>query len=129
MIAAGAPEPLDDHSGVMAALALDLVRVTEELAAELDVPLEVRIGIHTGVAWGGVIGHTRIGFDLWGDTVNVASRMERHGVPGRIQITDVMAERLNDRFVLEERGVIAVKNRGNVRTFFLEGTREQASSG
>lgn len=124
MIAAGAPEPLDNHPDVVASLALDLVHATRELAVELDIPLEVRIGIHTGVAWGGVIGQTRIAFDLWGDTVNVASRMERHGVPGRIQITDDTARLLDPRFVLEERGVIAVKNRGKVLTHFLEGVRE-----
>jgi adenylate cyclase len=121
MIAAGAPEPYPGHHDAIAELSLDLVRATQEMAVELGLPLDVRIGIHTGVAWGGVIGQTRIAFDVWGDTVNMAARMERHGLPGRIQLSAETAERLASRFIVEERGIIPVKNKGDVQTYFLNG--------
>ena len=129
MIAAGAPEPYPDHQDAIAELALALVRVTQDLASELELPLAVRIGIHTGIAWGGVIGQTRIAFDVWGDTVNMAARMERHGVPGRIQLSDETASRLSQRFLIEVRGVISVKSKGDVRTHFLNGMKTPAGPG
>ena len=129
MIAAGAPEPYPDHQDAIAELALELVKVTQDLATELELPLAVRIGIHTGIAWGGVIGQTRIAFDVWGDTVNMAARMERHGVPGRIQLSQETASRLSPRFLVEVRGVISVKSKGEVRTHFLNGMKEPAGPG
>jgi len=123
MIAAGAPEPYPDHADAIASLALDLQRVTVEMAEALALPLAVRIGIHSGVVWGGVLGQNRIAFDIWGDTVNLASRLERHGVAGRIQVSEETAALLSPRFVLEERGPIAVKDKGTLTTHFLTGLR------
>ena len=121
LIAAGAPEPYPDHADAIAALALDLQRVTQERAGALDLPLSVRIGIHSGVAWGGVLGQSRIAFDIWGDTVNVASRLERHGVAGRVHVSQETAAQLSDRFVLEARGPVEVKGKGTLHTHFLTG--------
>ena len=84
----------------------------------------MRIGIHSGVAWGGVIGQTRIAYDIWGDTVNMAARMEQHGVPGRIQLSEETARRLSEGFRIEERGLVAIKNKGEVKTYFLNGVEE-----
>ncbi len=125
MIAAGAPEPYDGHADALASLALDLQRVTKEMASALNLPLSVRIGIHSGVAWGGVLGQSRIAFDIWGDTVNVASRMERHGVAGRIHVSQETAAQLSDRFVLEARGPVEVKGKGSLHTHFLTGVRDR----
>ena len=123
MIAAGAPEPYPDHADAIASLALDLQRVTVEMAEALALPLAVRIGIHSGVVWGGVLGQNRIAFDIWGDTVNLASRLERHGVAGRIQISEETAALLSPRFVLEARGPVAVRDKGTLTTHFLTGLR------
>ncbi len=123
MIAAGTPEPYPDHADAIASLALDLQRVTVEMAETLALPLAVRIGIHTGLVWGGVLGQNRIAFDIWGDTVNLASRLERHGVAGRIQISDETAALLSSRFMLEARGPIVVKDKGTITTHFLTGLR------
>ena len=123
MIAAGTPDPLPDHCDTIAELALALVRVTREIAEELELPLDVRVGVHTGVAWGGVIGQTRIAFDIWGDTVNRAARMEEHGVPGRIHLSEETVGGLSPRFIVEERGLVELKGIGLSRTYFLTGER------
>ena len=124
LIAAGAPEPHPEHADAIAGLALDLVDVTRQMAEALELPLGVRIGIHSGVVWGGVLGQSRIAYDIWGDTVNLASRLERHGVAGRIQVSEETAGLLSRRFVLEPRGPVAVKDKGTLRTHFLIGQRE-----
>jgi adenylate cyclase len=83
--------------------------------------LQLRIGIHYGAAIAGVIGDTRIAYDLWGDAVNVASRMESYGVPGRIQVSEQYREAVGDEFQFEERGTTDIKGIGCTRTFFLVG--------
>lgn len=123
MIAAGAPEPYPGHADAIASLALDLRKVTFEIADAMGLPLSVRIGVHSGVVWGGVLGQSRIAYDIWGDTVNVASRLERHGAAGRIQVSDETAALLSDRFLLEARGPVAVKDKGTLLTHFLTGVR------
>jgi adenylate cyclase len=86
--------------------------------------LELRIGIHCGPATAGVIGDTRFSYDIWGDAVNLAARMESHGAPGRIQVTDAFRDLTGDSFVLEERGVLPIKGIGDTRTYWLTGARE-----
>ncbi|HSQ38596.1 MAG TPA: adenylate/guanylate cyclase domain-containing protein, partial [Anaerolineales bacterium] len=84
---------------------------------------DIRIGIHTGTIIAGVVGHKKITYDIWGDTVNTASRMESHGCTDRIQVTTAVYERLRDKYQFESRGAIQVKNKGEMFTYFLTGRR------
>jgi adenylate cyclase len=121
MAVAGAPEPRDDHVEAIADLALDIVGALEKLSTTMPYPVEMRVGIATGDAIAGVIGRRKFAYDLWSDTVNSAARMESHGVPGKIQVTDEIERILRGRYVLTERGTIDVKGRGPTHTWFLEG--------
>jgi len=124
LVVGGIPTPLDDHCVRVALMALDMRAAVARMSDELDVPLEVRIGCHTGPVIAGVIGERKFSYDLWGDTVNIASRMESHGEAGEIQVTEEVAAELGDRFVLEERGEIDVKGKGKMRTFYLRGAAQ-----
>ena len=98
------------------------LEVRDEVAGRTDPsgrPLAVRIGIDTGPVVAGVIGRHKFSYDLWGDTVNTASRMESQGVPGRIQVTERTQQRLRDRFRFERRGPIEIKGKGEMPTWFL----------
>src|SRR5690606_35367516 len=106
---AGAPNARPDHTEAIAEVALELHPALEDLSAQLPYPIEMRVGIATGDAVAGVVGRTRVAYDLWSDTVNMAARMESHGVPGRIQVTEAVARQLEPAYLLEERGVIDVK--------------------
>ena len=117
MVAGGLPGTRPDHVIAIARLALEM---RAYLAARGD-GLTMRIGIHTGPVVAGVIGKRKFAFDLWGDTVNTAARMESHGEPGRIQISDAVAVLLGGDLQVEERGVIDVKGKGPMRTWWLEG--------
>ncbi len=121
MVAAGVPTPRPDHAHALAHVALDMLdamRRQEELAA---LGLELRIGINSGPVIAGVIGRKRFLYDLWGDAVNTASRMESHGTAGRIQITRATYELLADEFECEPRGTISVKGKGEVEAWYLLG--------
>jgi class 3 adenylate cyclase len=123
MVAVGIPEPVDDHAGICARLALSMRQALEELKAETNVPVRLRIGLHSGPAIAGVIGEKKFAYDIWGATVNIASRMESHGSPGSIHVSKVTADRLGSRFELSPRGAIDVKGAGLMETYFLEGER------
>jgi class 3 adenylate cyclase len=110
-----------DHAQAIAEMALDMLRVQQQLAARRNLPLEMRIGIHSGPVVAGVIGKHKFTYDLWGDAVNVASRMESHGLAGRIQISESTHRKLRDRYATEERGVIDVKGKGPMTTWWLLG--------
>lgn len=122
MVAGGLPEPRPDH---LAAVARAGIAMRREIASMAQRPgldwLDVRIGIDSGPAVAGVIGRSKFIYDLWGDTVNTASRMESHGVPGQIQVTERVASALGDRFTVRPRGTIEVKGKGPMATFLLDG--------
>lgn len=108
-------------------MALEMGAGIERCAAETGLPLEVRIGIDTGPVVAGVIGRAKFIYDLWGDTVNTASRMESHGVPGAIQVTQRTYEHLRNRYHLRQRGTIEVKGKGPMTTFMLLGGRDESN--
>ena len=118
MAVAGAPEPIADHAIAAIAFGRDLIDAVAETRASSGIPLEVRVGVASGPAVGGVIGQQRLQFDLWGDTVNLASRMESSGVPGRVQIAGSTASLLGRQAPLERREV-DVKGLGTMTAFLV----------
>jgi class 3 adenylate cyclase len=119
MVAGGLPIPNKDHVEAIANMALDMQRAIAQLCFPPLDALSLRIGIHTGPVVAGVIGTKKFIYDLWGDTVNIASRMESNGSPGQIQVTEATYELLKDQYFLEKRGVISVKGRGEMTTYWL----------
>jgi len=123
MAASGVPDPTPDHARKAALLALDMRNAVADSAIAGGRGLELRIGINSGPVVAGVIGTKRFLYDLWGDAVNTASRMEEHGTPGDIQITRTTYELLKDEFVCRRRGTIEVKGKGLMETWYLVGPR------
>jgi guanylate cyclase len=121
MVAAGVPTPRADHARVMALMALDMREAMHSRDAVGRLGLELRIGINSGPVVAGVIGRKRFLYDLWGDAVNTASRMESHGTAGRIQVTRATRDLLADEFELERRGMIPVKGKGEIEAWYLLG--------
>ena len=119
MVAAGIPEPQADHAVRIAELAPRMMDAVDTIAAQTGLPLQTRIGIHTGPIVAGVIGTHKFVYDVWGDTVNTASRMESHSLPGRIQVSAATRQALGKRFRFRKRGRIAVKGKGQMETHFL----------
>ena len=119
MVAAGLPVPVADHTERAAYMALDMIAAMNRFNEQSPHKLNVRIGIDTGAAVAGVIGKRKFLYDLWGDVVNTASRMESHGVPGRIQITEATRKRLDKSFLIEKRDPIEIKGKGEMQTWFL----------
>ncbi|MES1943349.1 adenylate/guanylate cyclase with integral membrane sensor [Salinisphaera sp. PC39] len=125
MLAGGIPLPRADHPQAVATVALRMLETIAELNEELDHRLALRVGIHTGEAVAGVIGSHKFSYDVWGDTVNTASRMQSQGQPNRIQVTEATYERLKDDFRLRRRGTLRVRGKGRMPTWYLLGTRER----
>ncbi len=128
MVAAGLPVPVANHTALVAEMALDMIEAMDRFNEHSGYKLKVRIGIDTGAVVAGVIGKRKFLYDLWGDVVNTASRMESHGLPGRIQVTDAARLRLSEPFAFEERGAIQVKGKGEMHTWFLNGRNGAAHS-
>jgi class 3 adenylate cyclase/CheY-like chemotaxis protein len=119
MAAAGIPFPHCDHAAATARMAMEMHKTIEKFKCQSRSELSMRIGICTGPVIAGIIGHNKFIYDLWGDTVNTASRMESHGMPGRTQVAGTTYELLRDRFQFEERGAIEIKGKGPMKTYFL----------
>jgi adenylate cyclase len=121
MAAAGLPVPAADHATRAAHMALDMLESLDQFNQRSGYNLQLRVGIHSGAVVAGVIGRRKFIYDLWGDTVNIASRMESQGVVGRVQVTDATRQQLGEPFLLEERGLIAAKGIGDLHTWLLVG--------
>jgi adenylate cyclase len=121
MAAAGLPVPAADSAVRAAHMALDMQEAIERFNASSRHQLKLRIGLDTGAVVAGVIGRKKFLYDLWGDAVNTASRMESHGAAGRIQLTEATRRLLSGEFLLEKRGAIEVKGKGAMETWFLNG--------
>ncbi len=123
MVAGGIPNTRPDHAEAVANMALDMRLEIAEFNKRNNCNCNIRIGINTGPVVAGVIGTKKFIYDLWGDTVNVASRMESHGMPGAIQVTADTYEMLRDRFEFEPRGKITIKGKGEMMTYLLIGRK------
>jgi guanylate cyclase len=123
MVAAGVPAPRPDHARAMAQMALEMTEAMRSQDGVGHLGLELRIGINSGPVVAGVIGRKRFLYDLWGDAVNTASRMESSGTPGRIQVTRATYELLKDEFRFEHRGRVDVKGKGEMETWYLVGPK------
>ncbi|NEP06037.1 MAG: response regulator [Okeania sp. SIO2G4] len=124
MIVGGLPVPKEDHAEAIADMALEMLTKIQEISTKEGKSLQVRIGINTGAVEAGVIGTKKFAYDLWGDTVNTAHRMESHGIAGVIQVAQATYDCLADKYRFEERGVIDIKGKGNMRTYILLGRKE-----
>jgi guanylate cyclase len=126
MVASGLPAPGPDHAKEMARFALEMIEALDRLPARNGKRIRFRVGINSGPAVAGVIGKSKFHYDVWGDTVNVASRMESHGQAGKIQISRATYELIRDEFDCVPHGVIDIKGKGEMETWFLVGEKEAA---
>ncbi|HEY9909342.1 MAG TPA: adenylate/guanylate cyclase domain-containing protein, partial [Thermosynechococcaceae cyanobacterium] len=121
MVVAGLPEPRTDHAEAIVEMALAMQQVLKVLNQRTGHTLQIRTGIHTGPVVAGVIGLKKFAYDLWGDTVNVASRMESHGLPNEIQVSSITHAYLQHQYIFEERNKIVIKGKGEMTTYILRG--------
>ncbi|MDX1416846.1 MAG: adenylate/guanylate cyclase domain-containing protein [Candidatus Promineifilaceae bacterium] len=124
MVAAGVPLPRVDHPQAMVSLALDMQQYMMHRERTAAIPLQIRIGINSGSAVAGIIGTTKFQYDLWGDMVNTASRMESHGQPGKIQIARPTYELIKEEFHCEPQRTVNVKGKGEMEVWFVTGARD-----
>ena len=124
MVVGGLPAAKPNHAEAIAAMALDMQDRITEFCSETGKALSIRIGINTGPVIAGIIGTKKFIYDLWGDTVNIASRMESHGIPGSIQVTEATYNRLKNQYVFEDRGLISVKGKGEMNCYLLKGEKK-----
>jgi class 3 adenylate cyclase len=122
MVVGGLPIRSTDHTDRVATMALALAKEVGSIGSAQRLGVQFRVGIHCGPVVAGIIGSRKFSYDVWGDTVNVASRMESTGLPGRIQVTGAIEQRLRGRFHLEPRGLVEIKGKGPMPTWFLAGS-------
>ncbi len=123
MVVAGVPDPIPNHMEACADMALGMVSALKEINPTLSSPFEIRIGLHTGPVAAGIIGQHKYVYDVWGSTVNHASRYESYSLPGHVHISEQLARPLMDKFDCESRGLLEMRSIGEVETFFLKGRR------
>ena len=123
MVVAGAPERRPDHAEAIAAMSLEIKDSFAKLNIEGQHSLDFRIGIHSGPVVAGVIGKKKFSYDMWGDSVNTAARMESHGIPGEIHVSAEVQDLLKDKFLFVERGLVDIKGKGELFTYLLKGRR------
>jgi class 3 adenylate cyclase/signal transduction histidine kinase len=123
MLVGGLPTPRADHVEAVADMAIDMADAIDRLNKQNGSNIRIRVGIHTGPVVAGVIGKNKFNYDLWGDAVNIASRMESHGLPDHIQVSEATYRHIQDKFIFERRGAIEVKGKGQMVTYFLKGRK------
>ncbi|WP_135553723.1 adenylate/guanylate cyclase domain-containing protein [Paenibacillus cymbidii] len=121
MVVGGIPHPSVNHTKRMADMALDMIRAIQTISIEVSHPIGIRIGIHRGAAVAGVIGSSKFSYDIWGDTVNLASRMESSGERDSIQVTEAIYQELKDSYSFKHRGHVDIKGKGQMSTYYLVG--------
>lgn len=126
MVVSGMPQPCANHLDALVEMGLEMQQVMQRFREQGAFDLDLRIGINSGPVMAGIIGVKKFAYDLWGDTVNVASRMESYGVPGSIQVPAALYPRLKDKYLLQRRGRIEVKGKGRMVVYLLAGRREAA---
>ena len=123
MVVGGLPYPCDHHVSLIAEMALEMQNEVTQFNDRNHTQINIRIGINTGPVVAGVIGKKKFIYDLWGDAVNTASRMESHGIAGEIQVTEEVYETLKNQFTFEDRGWIGIKGKGKMKTYLLKGRK------
>ncbi|MBE7440212.1 MAG: adenylate/guanylate cyclase domain-containing protein [Spirochaetales bacterium] len=119
MAVGGLPHPVPDHALQVARMGIGMLGLISDWNQRRGHALQLRIGIHSGPVVAGVIGLRKFSYDLWGDTVNLASRLESHGVPGRIHLSPATAKKISSLYRLESRGTVSIKGKGDLETFLL----------
>jgi class 3 adenylate cyclase len=119
MVVGGARSEGADTARATVALAFDMLDETRRFAASTGVPLDLRVGVHIGSVIGGVISKTRMAFDYWGDTVNLASRLESSGIPGKVQASEAVCRRVHGEYLVEEERALTLKGKGEVTGYIL----------